>query len=353
VAGQAEIPESTPSRGTILIVEDDPAGLEMLQLLFDDEGHRTLVAADAHKALELADQGATVPDLVIADYNLPKGINGLEMIARLQKQVRHTIPAIILTGDISSNSLLEIARQGCAHLNKPVRAKELTRLAHRLLAKPNSAGPASAQQLRLRLEGDATSTVFVVDDDRAIREAMGDLLQQNGYSVELFGDGATFLQAYRPGREGCLLVDVLMPAMSGVQLIERLKTEGYQLPAIVITGSGDVPMAVQAMKAGAVDFIEKPVGHAELLASVKRALDQTRDMVTLSACREKAVLRIASLTTRQRQILDLVLVGYPSKNIAADLGISQRTVDNHRAAIMRKTGSKSLPALIRTALAAT
>jgi two-component system, chemotaxis family, CheB/CheR fusion protein len=353
VAGQDEIPESTPSRGTILIVEDDPAGLEMLQLLFDDEGHRTLVAADAHKALELADQGATVPDLVIADYNLPKGINGLEMIARLQKQVRHTIPAIILTGDISSNSLLEIARQGCAHLNKPVRAKELTRLAHRLLAKPNSAGPASAQQLRLRLEGDATSTVFVVDDDCAIREAMGDLLQQNGYSVELFGDGATFLQAYRPGREGCLLVDVLMPAMSGVQLIERLKAEGYQLPAIVITGSGDVPMAVQAMKAGAVDFIEKPVGHAELLASVKRALDQTRDMVTLSACREKAVLRIASLTTRQRQILDLVLVGHPSKNIAADLGISQRTVDNHRAAIMRKTGSKSLPALIRTALAAT
>jgi two-component system CheB/CheR fusion protein len=112
-------------------------------------------------------------------------------------------------------------------------------------------------------------------------------------------------------------------------------------------------MAVQAMKAGAVDFIEKPVSNAELLASVKRALDQTRDMVTLSACREKAVLLIASLTMRQRQILDLVLVGHPSKNIAADLGISQRTVDNHRAAIMRKTGSKSLPALIRMALAAT
>jgi two-component system CheB/CheR fusion protein len=137
-----------------------------------------------------------------------------------------------------------------------------------------------------------------------------------------------------------------------VQLIERLKAEGHQLPAIVITGSGAVPMAVQAMKAGAVDFIEKPVGHAELLASVKRALDQTRDTATLSVCREKAALRIASLTTRQRQILDLVLAGHPSKNIAADLGISQRTVDNHRAGIMRKTGSKSLSALIRTAIAA-
>jgi two-component system CheB/CheR fusion protein len=111
-------------------------------------------------------------------------------------------------------------------------------------------------------------------------------------------------------------------------------------------------MAVQAMKAGAVDFIEKPVGHEELLACVERALDQTHDTAALSASRETAALCVASLTTRQRQILDLVLAGHPSKNIAADLGISQRTVDNHRAAIMRKTGSKSLPALIRTAIAA-
>jgi two-component system CheB/CheR fusion protein len=120
----------------------------------------------------------------------------------------------------------------------------------------------------------------------------------------------------------------------------------------VITGNGAVPMAVQAMKAGAVDFIEKPVGHEALLASVKRALDHTRGTAELSAWRETAAIRVASLTARQRQILDLVLAGQPSKNIAADLGISQRTVDNHRAAIMRKTGSKSLPGLVRTALAA-
>jgi len=111
-------------------------------------------------------------------------------------------------------------------------------------------------------------------------------------------------------------------------------------------------MAVQAMKAGAVDFIEKPVGHEDLLASVRHALDEMRDTAKLSAWRETAATRVGSLTARQRQILDLVLAGHPSKNIAADLGISQRTVDNHRAAIMRKTSSKSLPALIRTALAA-
>lgn len=181
---------------------------------------------------------------------------------------------------------------------------------------------------------------------------MRDLLQENGYAVELFADGPAFLEAYRLGREGCLLVDVMMPGMSGVELIERLKAEGHALPTIVITGSGAVPIAVEAMKAGAVDFIEKPVGHKELLAGVKRALDQTQDTTKPSACRDQAALRIATLTRRQRQILDLVLAGHPSKNIAADLGISQRTVDHHRAAIMRKTGSKSLPALIRTALAA-
>jgi two-component system, chemotaxis family, CheB/CheR fusion protein len=352
VPSQNETPVSTSTRGTILIVEDDPAVLEMLQMLFDDEGHRTVVATDGHKALELAVHASTVPDLIVADYNLPKGLNGLEVIARLQKQFPHAIPAIVLTGDISTDSLREIALHGCVHLNKPVRAKELTRLAQRLLAKPSSVAPDSMQQLPLCLDGDEPSAVFVVDDDRAVREAMRDLLHENGYSVELFADGPAFLEAYHPGRKGCLLVDALMPGMDGVELIERLKAEGHQLPAIVITGSGAVPMAVQAMKAGAVDFIEKPVRHEELLASIKRALDQAQDTTMLSTSRETAATRVASLTTRQRQILDLVLAGHPSKNIAAGLGISQRTVDNHRAAIMRKTGSKSLPALIRTALAA-
>jgi two-component system CheB/CheR fusion protein len=248
--------------------------------------------------------------------------------------------------------LREIAGHSCVHLNKPVRAKELMRLAQRLLAKSKSAAPNGAQPPPLHLEADTSTTVFVVDDDPAIRDATRDLLQENGYTVELFADGAAFLDAYGSGREGCLLVDVMMPGMSGVELVERLKADGHHLPTIVITGNGAVPMAVQAMKAGAVDFIEKPVGHQELLASVKRAFDQTRDSAKLSECRETAARRVASLTRRQREIMELVLTGNPSKNIAADLGISQRTVDNHRAAIMRKTGSKSLSALIRTALAA-
>src|SRR6185437_4153900 len=230
--------------------------------------------------------------------------------------------------------------------------KELTRHIQRLLAKPQPVAPAGGPQLPSHLERDRAATVFVVDDNRAVREAMRDLRRESGYSVQAFADGAAFFEAYRSGQQGCVLVDALMPGISGIELIERLKADGHELPAIVITGNGAVPMAVQAMKAGAVDFIEKPVGHEDLLASVQHALDHSRDTAKVSAWRETAAKQVASLTARQRQILDLVLAGHPSKNIAADLGISQRTVDNHRAAIMRKTGSKSLPALIRTALAA-
>ena len=140
--------------------------------------------------------------------------------------------------------------------------------------------------------------------------------------------------------------------MNGLELLQQLHDAGHRLPAIMITGNGDGPMAVQAMKAGALDFIEKPIGRVELLASIARALEQSRDFNKFLAWQEAAANHIADLTPRQRQIMDMVLAGNPSKNIAADLGISQRTVENHRASIMTKTGVKSLPELARLALAA-
>jgi two-component system CheB/CheR fusion protein len=276
VHDQDKTQKSALSHRTILIVEDDPAVLEMLQMLFDDEGHRTLIAADGRAALELTAQAATKPDLVVADYNLPNGFNGLEMISALQTQLQHAIPAIILTGDISTDSLRKIARHGCVHLNKPMRAPELMRLAQRLLADPRVAAHEDALPLPAPHGRWAVADDFCRRRRQHHREAMRDLLQENGYAVEKFADGPAFFEAYRPGWEGCVLVDALMPGMSGIELIERLKSEGHELPAIVITGNGAVPMAVQAMKAGAVDFIEKPVGHRELLASVERALDQTQ-----------------------------------------------------------------------------
>ena len=192
----------------------------------------------------------------------------------------------------------------------------------------------------------------MVDDDSAVREALRDLLREDGRTVEIFASSEAFLDAYRPGREGCLLVDARMPGMGGLELLQRLKNEGTRLPSIMITGQGDVPMAVEAMKAGAADFIEKPIRRDELFASIEHALEHIRGSEKLSVRQEAAAARLAGLTMRQRQIMELVLTGHPSKNIAADLGISQRTVENHRAAVMKKTGSRSLSALIRLALAA-
>ena len=327
---------------TILIVEDEPAVCEMLKLLLEGEGYRTLAAADGGAALSLATRGAVRPDLVLADYNLPNGPNGLQVIASLEQTLGHDIKAIVLSGDISTDTLREIARAGRAYLGKPVTAPALISLIEEMLGKPQPMAQAD----------DRPPAIFVVDDDRAVREALRDLLEADGRAVEIYDSCEAFLGTYRPGRQGCLVVDALMPGMSGLELLQRLKSEQSRLPAIMVTGHGDVTMAVQAMKVGAADFIEKPIGYKELLASVERALEQAGDTAKASAWRETATTSIAGLTERQRQVMDLVLAGHPSKNIAADLGISQRTVENHRAAVMKKTGSRSIPALIRLALAA-
>jgi two-component system CheB/CheR fusion protein len=315
---------------------------ELLKLLLDGEGYRTVTAADGRAAAALVARGSLQPDLVLADYNLPNGPNGLQVVATLQATIGHDIPAIILSGDISTHTLREIAQAGRAYLGKPVTALALLELIGRLLTDRRPAAQAA----------DRPPTIFVVDDDRSLREALRDLLEADGRMVEVFDSCEAFLDVHRPGRQGCLLIDARLPGMGGVELLQRLKGERHRLPAIMITGHGDVPMAVQAMKAGAADFIEKPVGYGELLASIERALEQAGDVAKASAWKETATNSLAGLTVRQRQVMDLVLAGHPSKNIAADLGLSQRTVENHRAAVMKKTGSRSIPALIRLALAA-
>jgi two-component system CheB/CheR fusion protein len=140
--------------------------------------------------------------------------------------------------------------------------------------------------------------------------------------------------------------------MTGLELLRKLHDDGHSLPAIMITGDSDVAIAVEAMKAGAIDFIEKPIGREELIASLNRALELSRDSHKFVERRESAATHLEGLTPRQIQVMEMVLAGQPSKNIAADLGISQRTVENHRMRIMKRTGSRSLPALARLALIA-
>lgn len=345
------IAEADRRVGSILIVEDDPVVCELLEHLLKEEGHRTATASDGIQALELV-RGGLRPDLIFSDYNLPNAMDGLELAARLRERLHRQVPVIILTGDISTATLRNIALQNCVRLNKPVKLKELTRAIERLLPTTQAAANIPLPLPVKTDAGEGSSVIFVVDDDANVREAIRDVLEEEGLGVEAFSSCEEFLEAYRPGHEACLLVDAYLPGMSGLDLLRRLAGSGHHLPAVMITGNSDVPMAVQAMKAGASDFIEKPIGRAQLLACVTRALEEARDSSKLSAWREAAAGQVAGLTKRQHQIMDLVLAGHPSKNIAADLGISQRTVENHRAAIMKKTGSKSLPALARLALAA-
>ncbi len=366
---------STANRrtGSILVIEDDPDLRDLLQQMLQADGHDVTSVPDGPAAVQ-AVQGGARPGLVLADYNLPGGMNGLQAVAALRQAVRgastgippgavpaadtpaadmlgaDAFPAIILTGDISAATLHAIAGQGCLHLSKPVKPHGLTAAIQALLAAPPTPkvdAPSTTAQ-----DG---PVIFVVDDDAGIRAAIRAVLEEEGHLVEDYAGGQAFLAAYgagRPGRDACLLVDAAMPGMDGLEVLQRLAGAGHHLPAIVITGHGDVPMAVRAMKAGALDFVEKPVRAPDLLAGVALALGQSHDAGAQAAWQAAASVSIAGLTARQRDVMAMVLAGQPSKNIAADLGISQRTVENHRAAIMHKTGMRSLPALARLALAA-
>jgi PAS domain S-box-containing protein len=198
----------------------------------------------------------------------------------------------------------------------------------------------------------ALLTVFVVDDDGLVRAEIRGMLEDDGKIVEEYASCEAFMEVYRHGGVGCLVVDAHFPGMSGLELLRWLQTKGYQLPSIMITGRGHVKIAVEAMKAGASDFIEKPIVASQLLACIARMLVQAKDPEKIAGWRTDAADQIGSLTKRQREILNLILAGHRNKNIAADLGISQRTVEAHRAVIMKKAGVKSLPALARLAFAA-
>jgi len=202
--------------------------------------------------------------------------------------------------------------------------------------------------LRLTIE----QVIFVVDDDEAVRDSLTVLLGAHGYTVQGFESADAFLQGLQPGRRGCALVDVHMPGMSGLELQARLRERGLALPVIMITGFAEVPIAVRAMKAGAVDFIEKPFEDDVIMAAVERALaiDRARQQDGNVAADQLA--RIDRLTAREREVFELLSVGEPNKVVANRLKISPRTVEVHRARIMEKLEARSLSDLVRLAIAA-
>ena len=194
-------------------------------------------------------------------------------------------------------------------------------------------------------------TVYVVDDDEAVRDSLQALLEARHHVAKTYPSAEAFLAAHSAPPAGCAIIDVRMPGMDGITLLGRLRERGAALPVIVVTGHGDIPLAVQAMKAGAVDFVEKPYSNDTIVEAVRRAL-ATAPADTGGGSPAEIAARIAALTPRERDVMDQLIIGNPNKNIAFELKISPRTVEIHRANLMKKMQADSLSHLVRMALAA-
>lgn len=195
-------------------------------------------------------------------------------------------------------------------------------------------------------------TVFVVDDDQAMRNSLKWLIESVSMQVETFESADAFIKSYYPGRSGCLLLDVRMPGMSGLELQEYLRANQIAIPVIIITGHGDVPMAVRAMKSGAVDFIEKPFNDELLLESIRHALALDVKQRDMQKQRAEIATRLARLTPREHEVMVMVTNGKANKEIASSLGVSAKTVEAHRARVMEKMQANSLAELVRMAISA-
>lgn len=194
------------------------------------------------------------------------------------------------------------------------------------------------------------SSIFLIDDEEAVRRALSEMLRVFGYTVETFASARQFLDRLGTAGPGCVVADVCMPGMDGIELVREMAFCGSLLPVVIITGHGDVPMAVEAIKAGAEDFIEKPVDDRQLVAAINRGIDRC-----LSAQRQRENVhdleqRFARLTPREVEVFDHVVKGYTNQAIAMNLGISTRTVESYRLQVMEKMGAQSVAALVRDAL---
>jgi RNA polymerase sigma factor (sigma-70 family) len=195
--------------------------------------------------------------------------------------------------------------------------------------------------------GTNQQTVFIVDDDEAMRDSLAWLLESNGLRVRSFESGEAFLDAWRADMAGCLVLDVRMPGISGLELHERLQALNSPLPIIFVTGHGDVPMAVSALKKGAADFIEKPFNDKEILRLIEQCLATDREQQSRRRRYAEISGRLAALTPREREVMDLMAAGRLNKQIADDLGISIKTVEVHRSRVMEKMEVRSVAELVQ------
>jgi two-component system CheB/CheR fusion protein len=339
----------------VLIIEDDPAVRESLELVLGGGGYDVTAVSSGEDGVALVEGGRLLPAMVIADHTLPGVLSGVEAARRIRGR-REKTAGLILTGEGSREKLDRYSQLGLAWMQKPVKAEDLLARVRELL-------PASAEQqaasgggepILVPVPGEADAegdtgapTVFIVEDDEGLRTALTMVLENEGLHARAYPTAMDFLAAYRRGRSGCILIDIGLPGMNGLQLQQRLKSEAIELPVVIVSGRGEVALAVQAMRDGAVDFLQKPVNDRMLIDTVRRALRRWEVSSEIEAERDQVKERVARLTPREREIMVMVASGLANKEIAARLTISQRTVENHRARVMHKMEARSLADLVR------
>lgn len=335
----------------ILVVEGDPAQRDALNALLQLEGYQTVTAQDGAEALvKLRNLPTDVPLIILTDYGFYHGMTGLDIVDQARRLLRHRIPAFIL-----SSREVDLTEQGPAardvqFILKPVIPSRLLALvenAVRLVHPSWRAQPSAKLKVAMPNIASADSEVAVINDAEGVCDAERTVLEEAGYRVASFSSAEAYLADPNRERFKCLLVDIVLPGMSGPELQAHLNESSVHPQIIFLTGNTDLPLAVKAMHDGAADFLHKPVQSAVLLQSVKNALHSRREADIDQARRTDFAERMKRLTNREREILRRIVNGELNKNIAVDLGISERTTEHHRQNLMRKLEVKSLAMLVR------
>ena len=339
------------SEPVILLVEDDPKQRDAMRALLEVEGYQVMAAATGNEALtQLRERVSAGPHIIIADYNLPDDLTGVETIRAVWQELRRQIPAMVVSGDSSPATLRAIAASGLMSVSKPVRTADLVSAVDVLtkIARPEwQRTRRSRVPVALIAEPRPEANVAIIEDDVGVREALRQALESDGSKVATFSSGEAFLADAERRRFRCLVVDLNLSGMDGIALQDRLRHEQSSTSIIFVTGSGTLSLAVKAMREGAADFLQKPVRVEALRESVSRVLASGELMASDRAQQDAIVARLATLTERERQVIERVVAGQATKIIAADLGISERTIEHHRHNVMRKLGAKSLATLVR------
>jgi PAS domain S-box-containing protein len=345
-----------PRIPTVLIVEDDPALLGDLAMLVDFEGYHVVTARRGEDAVTaLGSKSRANLAAIVIDYNFGAGMNGIDAVKTVRNAVRRNVPAVVLTGDRTAETIAAIEKGGAHYLGKPVKAQVLldvvgamTRAAFpdweksESMPVPMIVGAALASLPQPLADCD----IAVIDADPNLAEALRFALEGEGYDVATFATSEEYEQNL--GRSGprCVVFDLDLAGEDVIGHVNRLKAGHPNIPIICLTARGALAKAVKAMQAGAVDILEKPISGSEINLSIVSAIARAPDR-GVAVERSQLELGLAKLTVRERQVLEGVLGGKPNKIIAGDLGISQRTAEHHRASVMTKLGVKSLAALVR------